>query len=990
MMYCSDARKEIIELIIYWRSIGESPQYRLSKILTKDLQFLNATDTEKRFLIAIHEKLGVSQWPNIYKLFTETALSLPGASNEYDRMIEVRKEAERKQLLVIRKIELEEEERRRKIDERKKKEEEKKQLLEIRKGELEEAERRRRIDEREKREAAEIEKRQRLYEKIELLFEDDFLASKQISLNKLSPLVSEDEFKEFSAQFVISWFDRQGWPKPDQEQAMAIAEVWDDVQVIARAGSGKTSTIVNRAAFLVKHCKISPTEILLLAFNKEAAKEIENRLAKKLGEKAPQAMTFHALAYALVHPEETLIYDDENTGFKKSATVQQVIDSFIRDSKWAKTIQSLMMKYFRSSWDEIENTGSHLSKEDMLEYRRSLPYLGLDGIYYKSKSEKKIADYLFEHNIPYKYERNFFWGGRNYKPDFTIPLSGNIKGVIIEYFGLAGDSEYDQQVEEKREFWKNKTDYGFIELFPNEKGSVDENDLKNAIANELNEKYGLAINKLTELEIWHRIKDRAVDEFSKTVARFISLCRIKKLTPENLTYKVEEIHSQLNRIADDNRSILELQLEFLEIAQEIYQEYSRTLSMKDEEDFEGLLIKATKVIRDGQCDWNRKSGSGNLSNIKYLFIDEYQDFSLLFYELVDSIRYINGQAKVFCVGDDWQAINGFAGSDLRYFNDFKDYFNNAKDLIISSNYRSAKGIVDIGNRFMYGKGTPSKSVSNDLGDVQVAWVEDFKPSDMENAFYPGDVITPILIRLVYSYIQKGQRVALLFRRGNGLQWYTPYEGIKGSYHKEFITAIRSALPKDLRSMVVAMDTTHSYKGKEEDAIIIVDAVRRSYPLLHPSNIFFEVLGQSTDEIIQEEKRLFYVAISRAKKSLIIVSEHKEKSPFLNNILYPLASICFEKLPAPPREGKDCRITVSNHPRNQGGGTYPIRECLRLNDYSWNANKRSWIKNVPAKEFAKEDLLKEPWVQEAKNVVITVIDEFEKTLHQIEIDDKGLV
>ena len=89
-------------------------------------------------------------------------------------------------------------------------------------------------------------------------------------------------------------------------------------------------------------------------------------------------------------------------------------------------------------------------------------------------------------------------------------------------------------------------------------------------------------------------------------------------------------------------------------------------------------------------------------------------------------------------------------------------------------------------------------------------------------------ITPGLIRMVYYFTKKGQRVALLCRRRNGLPWYTHYNSRKGKFHLDFIKTIRNALPEELRSMVVAMDTVHSYKGKEEDAVILVDAVTESF------------------------------------------------------------------------------------------------------------------------------------------------------------------
>jgi DNA helicase-4 len=92
--------------------------------------------------------------------------------------------------------------------------------------------------------------------------------------------------------------------------------------------------------------------------------------------------------------------------------------------------------------------GYDKSPEEMLRYRRSLPREGLDGTYLKSFGEKVIADFLFEHNIKYRYERNFWWSGVNYRPDFTV-FTGDNQGVIIEYFGLQGDPDYDAMSDKK-------------------------------------------------------------------------------------------------------------------------------------------------------------------------------------------------------------------------------------------------------------------------------------------------------------------------------------------------------------------------------------------------------------------------------------------------------------------------------------------------------------------------------------------------------------
>ncbi len=785
-------------------------------------------------------------------------------------------------------------------------------------------------------------------EKIIQQFELDYIKSKKNWELEFSDLINEKEFILLSTQFVTQWFIKQGWRVPDWEQAEAISQVWENVQVVARAGSGKTATTVFRAAFLIKHCKVSPSEVLLLAFNREAAIEISNRLKDLLNKNAPHAMTFHALAYALVHPEEAIIYDDDLNGFEKSSTVQQIIDSFIQDDKWGRKIKELMLKYFREDWENIVSSGLHLSSEEMVAYRRSLPYLGLDGKHYKSHGEKRIANFLFEHDIPYNYEKNFWWNKINYKPDFTIPIQDNlIKGIVIEYLGMVGNKEYNIQIIEKRDFWRKKNDYEYIELYPEDQLDKVINTLK---------QYNIMGNRLTDIEIWHRIKYRAVDEFSFIVSQFISLCRKLMITPIDLV-----------KIVKKNNSLTELQIDLIRVIWKIYQEYLISLTQNNQEDFDGLLMQAVETINSGYTRWDRKTGSGDLINLKYLFIDEYQDFSLLFYNIVVKIKEKNKKNKLFCVGDDWQAINGFAGSDLRFFDKFSDYFPNSKQYQITSNYRSAKRIVMVGNRVMQGNGTPSKAVKKEKGEVWIANVTHFTPDDLERINYNGDHITPIVIRLVYKLTKDGQKVALLSRRGNGLPWYTNYETKKGKFHSEFLKTIRDALPEELRSLVTTMDTAHSFKGKEEDAIIVLDAVERSYPLIHPNNIFFEVLGRTIKEIFLEEKRLFYVALSRAMQTMVLITEVGTESSFLPS---GIMNIDINAIDPPPNTDASKLIVKVTR-----SGTFEIKHFLQQNKYHWNPSDKSWVKTFLTDTFNKEVILKEDWIHVASNIFISVSDEF---------------
>ena len=301
--------------------------------------------------------------------------------------------------------------------------------------------------------------------------------------------------------------------------------------------------------------------------------------------------------------------------------------------------------------------------------------------------EKTIANFLFEHNISYRYERNFWWNGINYRPDFTI-LTGDNRGVVIEYFGLKGDPDYDARSEEKRDYWQNKPNWELLEFSPSDLASNGVEGFYTLLKQRL-EDYEIPCNQLSEEEIWHRIKDRTIDHFTKVVKGFIQRCRKLSLTSEQLLEKVNNF--------DCNS---EIEQGFLSLAQKFYEFYLKRLQATGEEDFDGIMQKAAKIVATGTTEFRPRSGPGNLERIRYVLIDEYQDFSELFYRLMKAVREQNPHARFFCVGDDWQAINGFAGSDLCFFQNFEQFFEDSRELPVATNYRSAKAIVNVGNALM--------------------------------------------------------------------------------------------------------------------------------------------------------------------------------------------------------------------------------------------------------------------------------------------------
>ncbi|MEH2121748.1 UvrD-helicase domain-containing protein [Nostoc sp.] len=818
--------------------------------------------------------------------------------------------------------------------------------------------------------------KQVLLEKLKNQFEQDFLNVDNFYQAQCTERILFEEYQSEKLNYVQSWLITNLNTSPDLEQAAAIGAGEGHIQVVARAGSGKTSTLVSRALFLQKYCGVAPSEMFILAFNRKAAEEIKERLTLQLQSSIPHVMTFHALAYALVHPEKSILFNEPDGQQNKAQVLQTVIDEYRRKPDIYEKIRVLMMANFREDWERIAWGGYDKSPEEMLRYRRSLPREGLDGNYYKSFGEKVIANFLLEHNMTYKYERNFWWNEINYRPDFTI-FTGENQGIVIEYFGLEGDPDYDIISEEKREYWRNHRNWHFVELSPTTLRFEGAEEFCTLLKRCL-ESYGVRCDRLSEDEIWKKIRLRVIDRFTKVVEKFIQRCRKLSLTSEKLA-----------SLVDNHKCASDVEQRFLELAQKFYQSYLQQLQATGEDDFDGLMQKAAAVIVSGQTVFRRKSSTGDLKCLRYILIDEYQDFSELFHHLIKAIRQQNPQAQFFCVGDDWQAINGFAGSDLRFYQNFAQFFQPSQKLNIATNYRSATSIVDIGNTLMHGLGTPARAHKTIFGTVEIADLGQFNPNLNEQKDHPGDNITPAILRLVNQIIKNGKNVVLLSRK-NSLPWYVNYRRRKSrdGVLDNFLNLVRSYLPEESRK-AVTISTAHKYKGLQNDVVIILDAVSRCYPLIHPDLMFSRVFGDNIEQVVDEERRLFYVALTRAVEHLFILTETKNLSPFLEELKSRKRINLLDWLDYPPFVGSIQRITVKvgNQAGKIGTGTYAIKHLLNAEGYTWRTIEWSaWCCTYPALDFSIQQYFDNAqWISHAYGIEVRFYDDLENMLAKYHVD-----
>jgi DNA helicase-4 len=187
---------------------------------------------------------------------------------------------------------------------------------------------------------------------------------------------------------------------PDQREAI----VRDDKHnlVIAGAGSGKTSMITSRIAYLIKRKdKIDKERILALAFTRVAAKEMKSRLASTYNIDV-DISTFHALGRQIIKKELNLIPD---LILKEKEITKQLFDTLIENEDF----QNLFLDYLLYHSEEEIEEESFEDKELYYEYMRNLKYTTLNNIKVKSISERNIGNFLFRHDIKFEYEPIVEW-----------------------------------------------------------------------------------------------------------------------------------------------------------------------------------------------------------------------------------------------------------------------------------------------------------------------------------------------------------------------------------------------------------------------------------------------------------------------------------------------------------------------------------------------------------------------------------------------------
>ena len=699
----------------------------------------------------------------------------------------------------------------------------------------------------------------------------------------------------------------------DDEQLSACARPERRLLIRARAGSGKTRTLCARASVAIRDERLDPDQVLIVAFNKSAALEVTKRMQKDFGCMSFQnARTFHSLAYQLAKPKQQLLFDEGRHPSKRAQTVfvQRLLERVLKANP---AVKQMLYEFFRKEIEEIERIGRDLSPTDYRLFRRSLEQVSLAGERVRSTGEKYIADLFFEHGITYRYEPIVEWWkiapgqqSQPYRPDFSIIANG--RQYILEHWAIDPDNpnatlpddwdttaaEYREQIDRKRNYWEGK-DTPLLET--NSQQIQGSREGFEAHLKLLLETSGIRCQRLPDEEIIRRVfeKDFHISRMAEQFLQFIQRAKKRCLSVDEVSKLIS------NQTKTDERRALFHQLALL-----MYREYQSELDAQNAIDFDDLLRMATdEVRRQGASTaiYLGNSSSIRIGDLRWLLVDEYQDFSELYYRMLKAILEANSSLRLMAVGDDWQAINGFAGAELRFFEGFDGYFPGAGETTIATNYRSARAVVDWGNRLMSGRGVQARPKRNALSgetrviDISQIWIE-FRDEpqfaaerEKDRIFLPtsDDGKPPTmgekrLARVLKSaaalHHQTGSKKLLLVSRTK-----LAY-GVELGYLQRRLVDVIAALTGENSDTVkprIRVMTAHTSKGQEEDAVIVLDASENNFPKVHPDNLLYEIFGVTAAEVLAEERRLFYVAITRPAEKLWILTDAESTSSYVTQL-----------------------------------------------------------------------------------------------------------
>lgn len=610
--------------------------------------------------------------------------------------------------------------------------------------------------------------------------------------------------------------------------------------VIAGAGTGKTSTIVGKTAYILEKGLAKPSEILLLSFARDAKQEMFNRIKSRLTHKL-EVKTFHSFGLGIIAEVE---------GTKPSVSslstdnvkLWEMVETFIFDNLKDEVFSKLLNEYFLYHYHQYKSIFNFRTKGEYIDYLKANEVRSLKGDIVKSLEECDIANFLYVNGVEYEYEKDYevetsTKKHRQYKPDFYLPEYG----LYIEHFALNKEGitpsfidkeEYLQSLEWKRQLHEsNQTK--LIETYSYEKS---EGTLLKNLENKLLS-HNVKLSRISEERIFEEINELGhVNRFARLLSTFLNLYKSSNMSINELRTKALESNNKERARA------------FVDVFSYILTSYTNYLISAREVDLNDMISRSERYLKQNET----------LVNYRYVLVDEFQDISQSRHRLLSTVLKQNPDCKLFCVGDDWQSIFRFTGSDMTLMKDFEKHFGYTKLMFLEKTFRFNDKICEFSSRFI---------MQN--------------PNQIPKKLEAIENIEKQTVKVIISE-DEAETVNKILEEINAKSLQTQEIFIIGRYNNQEPEYLRKLQVK-YRRLQTKFITAHKSKGTEADYVILIGMKSGVYGFpcqIDDDPLLDLVLSKEDNFPNSEERRLFYVAVTRAKKEAYLIANKRSVSQFI--------------------------------------------------------------------------------------------------------------
>ena len=723
-------------------------------------------------------------------------------------------------------------------------------------------------------------------------------------------------------------FDDLDGKSLDSQQREAIVVDEDAVKVIAGAGSGKTFTIQGKVKYLTEKRDVDPSEILAISFSSASVDDLKERIAEPIDIK-----TFHKVGKDILTQYNQ--YSRPDTSALKRIIKRYLTKKALKNEDISKKLIEFFSFYINvpPSDDDIKYEGDLLDWQEGVDFStlkrrfKNKQRETLNNEIVRSYEELYIANFLFIYGIKYTYEKIYSYPNKNFEREFNkfkeflfsfneeIPdeLKNDITkdllnltdifeeyeikdylpdfylddyNIYIEHFGLnrncenhliggKSSEEYVKEMEWKRKVHKK---YGttLIETFSYYQS---ENRLLTRLAEKL-QAQGVEFNEIDYREVYRiLLENKTIKEWEDFIVLLKTFIELFKGNNYDET-KFKEFYDYVGGLKDSfskDRTIA-----FLKIVEEIYNDYEAYLLKIKKIDFNDMINKASDCIVKNGLDLP----------YKYIIVDEYQDTSFTRYNLLRNICDSIG-AKIMVVGDDWQSIYSFSGCDVNIFTKFDNFFDVCETRYIEKTYRNSQQLIDASSNFVMKNPDQTRKELKSFKSLKYP----IKLVNFDNDFDEILKFELIIKNIINQSTFKNKKILILGRNNKDIFNLLKNFNVENEYGKrkfeilgdedklrrnKFVKIVYRESP----DVNIEYRTVHQSKGLECDNVILINLKnwKAGFPNKMVDDPVLNFVKRNGDSFsYAEERRLFYVALTRTKNNVYLLASYFKSSVFVQEL-----------------------------------------------------------------------------------------------------------